>query len=159
MTAFLIVAAWAIYGLLGPIRILSDRNRHNALFVWLREDTPGQHQPSIRVQEVGEWRLHKIIGSTAGLILATLLPEHPASLFAVATGMIAADNLTRLIPHIDYAGHGAEILNAEAAGLMGYRTEEARRVARDYDAAVADALEWFDQMHWLSRIIYWLARI
>jgi len=150
-----VLAAWALYGAIGPWRFASGRNRHNALAVWLRPETPGQHQPGINVQEKGEWRLHKLIGLAIGAP-ATWIASHfdpVAALVCAVLVTLAADNLTRTIPQIDWAGHGAEVLVAEDAGLASYRTQEAARVARDYQATIADALEWFDQMHWLSRII------
>lgn len=151
----LLLAAWAMYGALGPVIITGPRNRHNALAVWLREATPGQHQPGIAVQEKGEWRLHKIIGLALGIPASWAAHQiDPLAGFAAAMlATLAADNLTRTIAPIDWAGHGAEVLVAEAAGLEHYRNQEAARVARDYEASVADALEWFDQMAWLSRII------
>lgn len=155
MSTYIFLAIWAIYGAFGPFRLSGDRNHHNAAFVWLRDETPGQHQPGIDVQEKGEWRLHKIIGIALGLLAAIITSQSDPVIAFVAPVLVTliGDSLSRLVKQIDWAGHGAEVLVAEDAGVAGYRQQEAARVARDYRTSTEQALEWFDQVLWLSKII------
>jgi hypothetical protein len=61
------------------------------------------------------------------------------------------------VPALDYAGHGAEIIAAERAGITGYRAGEITRMrlldnrAHMTDAQVDAALcRW----HWLARVVH-----
>lgn len=151
--------AWLAYGILGPVKLRSDRNVHNVLFVWLREQGEnGNHQPSVKVQEVGEWRLAKMIGVTVGLVAAFALPDSPVALFAVCALTLVPDALCRKVNAIDYAGHGAEIMHAEAAGIFGYREAEIARMQQDRDKRGQGVAANLDRMRWLSRVIYLLGR-
>lgn len=148
---------WLAYAAFGPVRLTGKSNMHNAYVVWLTLAPMGDnHQPSVIVQEIGEWRLHKLIGIAAYFPVALIDPLVGPFLGALA--MLLADGFSRKVKRIDWAGHGAEVMAAEKAGIAGYREAEAERVARDYKATPADALLWFDQMRWLSRIIYALGQ-
>ncbi len=66
--ALIIVLVWAAYGALGPVVLKGRHAHHNAFAVWMHSRDPiGNHLPSVRVQEVGEWRLSKLVGVIAAI--------------------------------------------------------------------------------------------
>ncbi|MFN3991272.1 MAG: hypothetical protein ACK4IS_13570, partial [Erythrobacter sp.] len=83
-----------------------------------------------------------------------LLASDPV-MAAIATGlpMLLADGLARTIKAIDYAGHGAEIMAGEAAGMAEYRANEVEQMrwamGRSADEIEAGLQRW----HWLARVV------
>lgn len=161
--ALVALLAWAAYGVLGPIVLQGKSARHTALAVWMhRADPIGNHLPSVRVQEVGEWRLCKIIGVISALP-GLIFVAHPAHQFALTVvPMLLCDALTRKIPALDYAGHGAEIISAERAGLAGYREaeiERMRRFDRRQSMTTAEIEAALTRWHWLARVVAVVGRV
>ena len=158
------ILLWAAYGLFGPITRLGKSARHNALFLWMPSKARnGNYLPAVKVQEVGEWRLSKIIAtivgtSVLGLILA-LSPELVIAPFIVVFATVAADSFSRLFT--DYAGHGAEIIEAERLGIEGYRDAEIHRMI-NLDSRQHMTPEQVDEAlrswHWLAKIVWRLGR-
>ena len=158
--ALIFVLVWAAYGVLGPVVVQGPSARHNAIFVSMpKTGTNGNHLPAVRVQEVGEWRLCKIVGILAampGLVLSTDPVTQP---IVTLLPMLLVDAASRSISGFDYAGHGAEIIAAERAGLMDYRAAEIERM-RLFDnrqhmtPAQVDAL--LRRWHWLARVVHWM---
>jgi hypothetical protein len=145
-----IFLAWALYGVIGPIILRGDEAWHTALAVWMpKELNDGNWIPAVKVQEVGEWRFHKLLGvisALPGFLFSNPLLELPA----VVLPLLVVDALSRKIAAIDMAGHGAEIIAAEREGLVGYR--EAEIIRSGYTKAQ------IDRMAWLAKFIYLLGR-
>lgn len=162
MIAAVLVLVWAAYGALGPVVLKGRSAKHNAFAVWMHSaDTIGNHLPSVLVQEVGEWRLSKIVGVACAIPGLLLVSDPAMQALAAVLPMLIADAVSRLIPASDYAGHGAEIIAAERAGLIGYRAAEIERM-RLFDnrqhmttAQVDAALR---RWNWLARIVWRLGR-
>ena len=162
---FIPVYVWLAWGLVfSIITFKGERNQHNTYFIWLRKTANGEnHQPSVAIQEKGEYRLGKLIGAACGAGAAYFTQNiYIAGAACVLGNLVIYENffggVSSIGKHFDVAGHGAEIMAAERAGISGYREAEARRVARDYKITTIEALEWLDDMRWLARITYWLGR-
>lgn len=109
------------------------------------------------IQEKGEFRLHKLLAIAAGLAFV-LAPFAPAPLFAQVVVMAAVDSGTRRFRAFDYAGHGAEIMAAERAGVIGYRAAEIARMSDDETQAGDDVPAELARWHWLARVVFVLGR-
>jgi hypothetical protein len=158
--ALLLVLVWVLYAAFGPVIIPASRARHNALYVVMpRAAQAGNHLPAVRVQEVGEWMLCKLIGIAAAVPGLLLVADPVMQLYAAIMPMLLADALSRFVPALDYAGHGAEIIAAERAGITGYRAGEITRMrlldnrAHMTDAQIDAALRRWE---WLARVVCWL---
>ncbi|QDH35863.1 hypothetical protein [Porphyrobacter sp. YT40] len=154
-----LIALWSLALLIAPT-VRGERARHG-IFVILRPAGPinpdGSTTAFAHVQERGEYRLHKLFGIAAGLPFLLAMP-HPLLVLAQIIAMILADNLTRPISGIDYAGHGAEIMAAEAAGDLTYRAAEIARMADDGDKRGHDIPNQLARWRWLARIVFTLGR-
>lgn len=114
------------------------------------------------VQERGEFRLYKGLTALIGtaVLLGCIAYGVPAVglLIGGLVGMFALESLVRFISAIDIAGHGAEIMAAEAELLpeeaMAYHYREAVSVAGQYDLSTDEAIEMLDRWQWLARIVY-----
>lgn len=157
--ALIAVLVWAAYGVLGPVVFKGKSAKHNAFFVLMpAEARNGNHLPSVRVQEVGEWRLAKIVAVVAALP-GLLMAADPITQFLLAAlPMLIADAAMRAVSASDYAGHGAEIIAAERSGLIGYREAEIERMRRDPDKQGHDVPTGLARWHWLARIVFALGR-
>lgn len=119
------------------------------------------------IQERGEYRLHKLLAIAAGVPFV-FVPPSVWQGFAVPSwmvagivqliAMLAVDQFTRTFEAIDFAGHGAEILAAEAAGDATYREAEIARTAKDLDKRGDDVPAQLARWHWLARIVFTLGR-
>lgn len=163
---------WALYGVFGPRIIKDTRNRHNGLLV--RSDG----DPIVLVQEIGEWKLCKLIGTIVGVlahIIAFQIGE-VAFIFAMLAG-VAADSFVRNVFALDVAGHGSEIIAGQKAGIPGYRDGELEQLLRQNnwqkalnfprtaykdDAARAAALVKIEaalaKWNWLAKIVFFLGK-
>ena len=147
--AMVFIAGWALYGFFGPIVKVSDKNEHNGFSVKLRaKNTNGNWGPAVRVQEIGEWKVCKIIGVVAGLLVLALgaILQAPMLMFASMFVAAAADAFTRNLAFLDASGHLAEILYVEEHVVPGlapgeaktlklnrYRMDELSRMTKDRD--------------------------
>lgn len=170
------IAIWAFFGVIGPIRKEGVRNRHNAIFLEFTRQS--KQYPNLKpfwpwVQELGEWRLCKLIGVALGLVTWALFAattSDPVLVILVpALVTVTADSLTRKFYFLDAAGHGAEILTATAAGLPDYKMEEILRMTHDINWSakfgnakndtnkrmeVADKIEaYLNRFAWLAKIV------
>lgn len=157
---WLIPLAWLAFGVFGPIKRPGKSARHNALFLWMpKEARNGNYLPAVLVQEIGEWRLSKLIAVAVGVAGAVLSADLVISPLVTAIAMVAADSFSRLFT--DYAGHGAEIIEAERQGLIGYRAAEIDRMIR-LDGRQHMIPEQVDgalrRWHWLARIVWRLGQ-
>lgn len=160
--ALIIMLVWAAYGVFGPVTLKGGHAHHNALAVWMPQEAhSGNHLPSVKVQEVGEWKLVKITGLLCGLPGLLLIQDPIAQAFLTAIPMFAGDALLRNVPALDLAGHGAEIIAAEREGIIGYRAAEIDRMRRfdnRQNMTAEQVSAALDRWHWLARIVYWLGR-
>lgn len=149
------LAFWALLFAFPPT-VRGKRAKHNAAVIWKPEgplNSDGSTTEYVHVQEKGEYRLHKIIGLTAGLVAALLLPATLIGALSVAIITAAFDSLSRKIGAIDYAGHGAEIIAAENDGDWSYRAAEIKRMSDDGDKQGHDVPAQLDRWEWLARIV------
>lgn len=167
--AFILIAAWAVYGVFGPWeRFHATRNEHNILWRYKSPRTvrqagvkPENDPAAVDVHETGEWRLSKLLGVVMGLIVAlvtmgsddTVLP-----ILAPVAIMILVDAFSRKVDHLDFAGHEAETLFAERRGIANYRTAEQDSVGRDYGIAALVAGKRMAGMRWLARFLILIGR-
>lgn len=159
MTPTIIVLIWAAYGVLGPVVLKGTSARHNAFAVWMHSsDSTGNYLPAVKVQEVGEWKLAKALAVLAALPGLLLTTDPISQLILTVIPMLLVDGLCR--PLLDYAGHGAEIIAAERAGLVGYREAEIERM-RLFDGRTLSS-EQIDsnlrRWHWLAKIVFLLGK-
>lgn len=111
------------------------------------------------VQELGEYRVYKLlaVAITTPFYFLTTDPFY----LAVALHLFAfliVDQLVRKIEGTDYAGHGAEIMSAEAEGDETYRSAEIARLLKDHDKKGEDVVAGLARWNWLARITYVLGR-
>lgn len=158
--SWLPIVLWALWMLAAPT-VRGERAFHSLWLISKPEgplNADGSATAFAHVQEKGEFRLHKLIGIAAGvpfaLIVAPLFVVLPLQLLA----MILADGLSRKIEAIDYAGHGAEIMAAEAARVIGYREAEIARMSDDRDKQGDDIAAELDRWRWLACVVFWLGR-
>lgn len=158
MVATLILLAWATYGVIGPVVLDGTRACHTALAVWMpASGRHGNYLPAVKVQEVGEWRLSKLVAVLCGVPGLLLVSDPLSQFFAVLLPMLLADAFSRKIPGFDYAGHGAEIMAAEREGMVGYRAAEIERMKLYNGRPDMTAPEINDELrrwHWLARIVF-----
>ena len=112
------------------------------------------------VQERGEYRLYKLLSFVAAVPFAfwDSDPWFVMPALQLIT-MMAADQAVRvLLPFIDYAGHGAEIMAAEADFDTTYRLAEIERMRDDRDKRGQDVEAELARWHWLARIVFVLGR-
>ena len=159
-----ILAAWAVWGIIAPTR-KGRHAQHNALFITRPEgptNPDGSTTAFAHVQERGEYRLGKLIGLAAGgAALAVALASEADPMGAVIVTflpMILADTFSRKVNFIDYAGHGAEIIAAERAGVVGYREAEIARMSDDPDKRGQDIGAGLDRAHPLARLVHILGK-
>lgn len=154
---------WLGYTFIGPVTISGPGGRRNPLYITLpRQVSPSGNDPrAVRIQEVGEWRLAKLIGCAFGIIvgvcLTAIFKDLTVSVLLVCYvfGTILGDAISYPFRTIDLAGHGAEILKAEELHLHGYRENEIRRMQTwEYRELSVDQLRLrLTELEWLSRII------
>lgn len=166
----LITLGWVVLGIFGPPIKKASRNVHNAWSVKSNGD------PFPLVQEVGEWKLCKIIGIAVG-VLAHIIALQFGGLahMAAAILMVFADSFSRTVFALDAGGHGAEIIAATEAGVDGYRDGEIKRLLAEENwqkalgfskpakgKAAPGSREKVEaalaKWHWLAKIIYRLGR-
>ena len=151
---WLLPALWALLFAFPPV-IRGERAGHSLAFI-LKPDGPinpdGSGTEYAHVHEKGEFRLCKLAGIAAGIPF--LWVGGPLVLLFQAIAMVLADQLARRSNVVDYAGHGAEIMAAEADGAIGYREAE---IARNARAGLSDVT--LRRWHWLARIVHFLGRI
>jgi len=156
--AALLVVVWAAYGVVGPVVFNGTRACHNALAVWMpAAGSNGNYLSAVRVQEVGEWRLSKLVAVLCAIPGLLMVSDPLSQCFAVLLPMLLADAFSRKIPGFDYAGHGAEIMAAEREGVVGYRAAEIERM-KLYDGrpdmTAAEIDDELRRWHWLARIVF-----
>lgn len=161
---FLWVAFWIAHAVIAPVRS-GKANRSNPLFITRAAQEivwDGSQTRFVVVQERGEFRLYKglaaLIG-TAVLAVATAAGVDPVALIVAApVGLAVIELAVRSLSAIDVAGHGAEIMAAQAAlpaqEAADYAEREARTVADQYDIMTDEARIWINETRWLARIVY-----
>lgn len=111
------------------------------------------------IQERGEYRLHKLFGIAAGVPFLFVQIDPPMiALLLQIIAMLGADQFTRAINAIDYAGHAAEIIAAESDGAIGYRESEIVRMSDDHDKRGQNVAAMLLRWEWLGRVVYILGR-
>ena len=157
--AYLFLAVWVV-AFLFPPTVKGRWAEHNALRI-IHPNGPlnldGSATVHVHVQEKGEFRLHKLFALAAGVPFL-FIPYEPVMLMLQPIAMLAADQFTRKFDAIDYAGHGAEILSAEAAGLIGYRAQEIARMNTDHDKRGQNVAAMLLRWEWLARFVRLLGR-
>ena len=162
---------WIVFGALvaftffGPfIKRGGNAAKHNALLVKLPTDATsiaqGNHPDGRRVQEVGENRFQGLVALVPALV-ATLTLEAPYAPLVAVLAYIVVKSLLYAVPAIDDAGHGAEIMVAEADGHSSYYIGEITRMLNDPKRAgktFGDVLADLEGVRWLSRFMVVLAR-
>lgn len=160
MIWFLIAPALWLLAFAFPPTFEGPRAVHNAARI-IRPKGPLNRDGSVtafaHIQEKGEFRLHKLLGLAAGLPFL-FAPFDPVLLFAQPIAMAAVDSFSRRLRAFDYAGHGAEIMAAERAGVIGYREAEIARMSDDDTQAGDDIPAELARWNWLARIVYALGR-
>ena len=147
---------WAVYGFIGPITRKGKSARHNAMYLWKpSKGRNGNHLPAVLIQELGEWRLSKLIAIIIAIPAAILSTGLVIGPFIAIILMMAADSFSRLFT--DYAGHGAEIIEAERLKIEGYRAAEINRMI-NLDSRQHMTPEEVDEKlrtwHWLAKIVW-----
>ena len=162
--ALAILAAWAVLGIIAPTK-RGRHAEHNALFITRPEgptNPDGSTTAFAHVQERGEYRLGKLIGlAVGGAALAVALASKADPVGAVIVTflpMIVCDAFSRKVNYVDYAGHGAEIIAAERAGVVGYRQAEIARMSDDPDKRGQDIAKGLDRARWLARVVHGLGK-
>jgi hypothetical protein len=82
------------------------------------------------------------------------LPFEPVLLMLYPIAIAAANQAVRFFPGTNYAGHGAEIIAAEAAGQAGYREAEIARMRTNRDKRGDDVAAQLARWNWLARIVF-----
>lgn len=160
MTYLLIAPAlWLLFLLAAPVSKGRSAS-HTAIGITVPSAAvlpDGNVTAFVLIQERGEWRLHKLLAIAAALAFL-LLPFGLMTVFFQVIVMIAVDQFTRNIEAIDFAGHGAKIMAAEAAGKMEYREAEIARMMKDRNKRGDDIPAQLARWNWLARIVFWLGR-
>lgn len=161
---------WLGYGIAAPT-VKGTMARNNPVRI-VRPDKPilwdGSVTAFVHVQERGEFRLCKIAGIVAVLAfwaVCTALGLHPVA-FAIVSpiAMVTGDQMMRVLPFTDYAGHGAELLAAKAEYANApdqfevYRKREVEALRGDPAKRGDDIERELARWHWLARIAYALGR-
>lgn len=161
---FLWVALWLAHAAWCPVKI-GTANRSNPLYVTrARQEViwDGSITRFVFIQERGEFRLYKSLAAVIGagvLAVATAAGVEPAVLIVAApVGLALIELAVRGLSAIDVAGHGAEIMAAQAAlpakEAAAYAEREAATVADQYDIMTDEARVWLNETRWLARIVY-----
>jgi hypothetical protein len=158
---FALPALWLALFLFPPV-FAGDRAQHGPVGIWKPPgpiNRDGSATEYAHVQEKGEFRLAKLGGIAAARVFAAL-PFEPLVLALMLQGiaMALADQAVRFFPGTDYAGHGAEIMAAEADGITGYRAAEIARMRTNRDKRGQDVEAGLARWHWLARVIFMLGR-
>lgn len=159
IAVYAIFALWILAFIFPPVIVGSYAN-HNAVRIArpvgpLNSD--GSTTKYVHVQETGEFRLHKLFALAAGIPFLLVEPS-PVTLFLMPIVMMGADQATRTLNAIDYAGHGAEILVAEADGMVGYRAAEIERMSDDRDKRGQNVEAELTRWNWLAVIVATLGK-
>lgn len=159
MSALILPALWALLCAFPPV-LRGYSAGHSLLFV-LKPDGPinpdGSGTEWAHVQEKGEFRLCKL--AAIALALPCLWLPAPVVWFAVPLTLLLGDQLARSSGAVDYAGHGAEIMAAEADGAFGYREAEIGRMGRNADKRGDDIPAMLARWRWLARVVFVLGRV
>lgn len=154
-----LIALWALLFAFPPT-VRGRHAMHNVLWI-VKPLGPINPDGSVtayaHVQERGEYRLHKLLGMAAGVPFL-FAPSDPYWLAAMLFAMLVVDGGTRRLDFIDYAGHGAELLAAEADGLTGYRAAEIARMKPNKDKQGDNVALLLLRWEWLAHIVWRLGR-
>lgn len=160
MNWFLIAPALWLVAFAFPLVGKGKRATHNAAGITKPEgpiNPDGSVTEFAHIQELGEYRVHKLLGFAAGLPFIFLAFD-PVLLFAQPIAMAVVDSFSRKFRAFDYAGHGAEVMAAERAGVVGYRAAEIARMSDDDTQAGDDIPRELARWNWLARIVFALGR-
>jgi len=107
------------YGVFGPVICKGSRGyRHNALFIFRGDPGGGNYGPAGMKQEKGEWRVSHFIGLLVATPVAMQITMPIISTVMLVSGTFIVSSMMRLIELFDYAGHGAEIIEAERLNVV-----------------------------------------
>lgn len=159
------ILLWLILGLLAP-SIGGDHAEHNALYITKPKgplNPDGSVTAFAHLQEKGEYRLCKLIGICFALICGFIIYSAGSSLTSQVIppllGMAITDSFSRKIGFIDFAGHAAEILEAERWGVPCYRKEEIERMSDDPDKKGKNIPKGLGKARHLARVVWALGKI
>lgn len=117
-----VLAALFAYGILGPVVRDGDRFKHSCFFIY-RPQKPrrGDWAPAVMKQELGEWRIKHFIGVAVATLSSLLITNPWISAIMVLCGTLVVSSFLRFLAFFDYAGRGAEIIEAERLNIITIR--------------------------------------